>query len=714
LTFTLALIVAGAVPAGARTWTIQPDGLGDFPTIQDGVSASAGDTVLLLPGTYTGTGNREIQMGINRNVVLRSRDGAAATTIDCQGVGRGIHINEASRVVIEGLRIINGVADTGGGIYVYDFGGNPEVSIRDCILTGNTAVSGGAIAVSGDNGSQLVQIEFNTIRGNRATKGGGLYLGDTSFCRVANNVIVADTAVAVGGGVYATALAGGDLLHNAIVSNQAPNGAGIAIIGFAGMFSVANNWVGRNNHGGILFEPPKASPQGNVISANIGSGITVSYNQSVPPGDDILSGNTIVNELGPGIEIGGSAGAYRNMSISNTIFSSIQGPAVVFTGNPASAPTVTLTCNDFFPGYSQIPYGIDGGGNIFDDPLFCDPVADSTFTISWFSRCAAANSPCGTRIGAAPTACASPAPVPDPEISCPPFLVVPPLPYSQVILSGFSMTNTSTTNLSFAYSLSLSGPGILTQNGDPTSLVGTTPVLAPGQSFAPPAASVFLLNVSVNDQVRIAYFASTTGPLPDDSCSTFIQMELPVPAAIISFSADLVANVVRLSWEVGEQQPVSGFEILRKEVDADTPVRIGSQRLIAPTARHFDDRTARPGTSYEYSLIVLDGENRVRSAPVRITTQSVATELRQNYPNPFNPSTSIPLSIDRDSRVVLSVYDAAGRLVRTLLDGRLDAGNHVFTWDGRDSEGRKVSTGVYFYRMAAGHRRFMRKAVLLK
>lgn len=70
--------------------------------------------------------------------------------------------------------------------------------------------------------------------------------------------------------------------------------------------------------------------------------------------------------------------------------------------------------------------------------------------------------------------------------------------------------------------------------------------------------------------------------------------------------------------------------------------------------------------------------------------------LGANYPNPFNPSTTLPLSLPRDGRVELAVYDAAGRRVRTLLSGLLPAGEREAVWDGRDDAGRALASGTYF------------------
>jgi hypothetical protein len=89
--------------------------------------------------------------------------------------------------------------------------------------------------------------------------------------------------------------------------------------------------------------------------------------------------------------------------------------------------------------------------------------------------------------------------------------------------------------------------------------------------------------------------------------------------------------------------------------------------------------------------------------------------LEQGFPNPFNPSTRIRYRLPVRSRVELRAYDALGRLVRTLVDGDLDAGHHETVWNADH-----LSSGVYFVSMRARplgggpEWRATRRAVLLK
>jgi flagellar hook assembly protein FlgD len=88
--------------------------------------------------------------------------------------------------------------------------------------------------------------------------------------------------------------------------------------------------------------------------------------------------------------------------------------------------------------------------------------------------------------------------------------------------------------------------------------------------------------------------------------------------------------------------------------------------------------------------------------------------LSPNYPNPFNPVTTIEYSLSRPSNVRIDVFNGLGQRVRTLVDRVEAAGPHAITWDGTNTSGQAVSTGVYFYRFQAGDHVETRKMLLLK
>jgi flagellar hook assembly protein FlgD len=88
--------------------------------------------------------------------------------------------------------------------------------------------------------------------------------------------------------------------------------------------------------------------------------------------------------------------------------------------------------------------------------------------------------------------------------------------------------------------------------------------------------------------------------------------------------------------------------------------------------------------------------------------------LAQNHPNPFGSSTRIRFALPAANEVTLAVYDIAGRLVRTLAQGPMNAGDYALHWDGRDERGDDVTAGIYFYRLEGTGIDETRKMVLLR
>jgi hypothetical protein len=99
--------------------------------------------------------------------------------------------------------------------------------------------------------------------------------------------------------------------------------------------------------------------------------------------------------------------------------------------------------------------------------------------------------------------------------------------------------------------------------------------------------------------------------------------------------------------------------------------------------------------------------------PVESSTPS-SNSLAQNYPNPFNPSTTIKYSVKEKAHVSLKIYNVAGQLVRTLVNGDMNAGAYTETWNGRSNSGNTVSSGVYFYKLVTKNFSITKKMVLLK
>jgi len=95
------------------------------------------------------------------------------------------------------------------------------------------------------------------------------------------------------------------------------------------------------------------------------------------------------------------------------------------------------------------------------------------------------------------------------------------------------------------------------------------------------------------------------------------------------------------------------------------------------------------------------------------------TKIFHNYPNPFNPETWIPFQLREATDVQLNIYDIKGYLVQIIKLGRIPAGYYLskpraLHWDGRNSTGEKVSSGIYFYQFRAGKSVKTSKMVILR
>ncbi|GAB4371757.1 MAG: hypothetical protein Kow0042_14660 [Calditrichia bacterium] len=88
--------------------------------------------------------------------------------------------------------------------------------------------------------------------------------------------------------------------------------------------------------------------------------------------------------------------------------------------------------------------------------------------------------------------------------------------------------------------------------------------------------------------------------------------------------------------------------------------------------------------------------------------------LYPNYPNPFNPVTTIAFDLPEESNIKLEIYDITGRRIRILAEGHYPAGSHRVVWDGTDSRGHAVASGVYAYRLTTDTHVATRKLLLLK
>jgi len=88
--------------------------------------------------------------------------------------------------------------------------------------------------------------------------------------------------------------------------------------------------------------------------------------------------------------------------------------------------------------------------------------------------------------------------------------------------------------------------------------------------------------------------------------------------------------------------------------------------------------------------------------------------LYDNFPNPFNPTTQIAVDLPEAATTEITVWNIMGQRVATLYKGDLNAGHHTLNFDGRDSNGKQLTSGMYLYRVAAGKYNATKKMTLMK
>ena len=110
----------------------------------------------------------------------------------------------------------------------------------------------------------------------------------------------------------------------------------------------------------------------------------------------------------------------------------------------------------------------------------------------------------------------------------------------------------------------------------------------------------------------------------------------------------------------------------------------------------------------EYSVIRLGEGDYEEVTPI----QKIV--LSNNYPNPFNPNTIIYYSLPEEMKVDLSIYNIKGQKVKTIYKGKAGSGQHSVIWNGRDTNEKPVSSGIYFYKLKADSKELTRKMLLMK
>jgi hypothetical protein len=92
----------------------------------------------------------------------------------------------------------------------------------------------------------------------------------------------------------------------------------------------------------------------------------------------------------------------------------------------------------------------------------------------------------------------------------------------------------------------------------------------------------------------------------------------------------------------------------------------------------------------------------------------IPIKFLKNYPNPFNPTTTIMFEIGVAGKTQVDIYNIKGQKVKTLFDEEMETGQHSIIWNGKDSNNKNVSSGMYFYKISVNGKQKTKKMIMLK
>lgn len=198
-----------------------------------------------------------------------------------------------------------------------------------------------------------------------------------------------------------------------------------------------------------------------------------------------------------------------------------------------------------------------------------------------------------------------------------------------------------------------------------------------------------------------------------------------VPVELVSFTASVERNDVHLTWTTATETNNFGFDIESRFQGEHHWNKVafvqGQETSAEPVTYTYADMNLVPG-QYEYRLKQIDTDGAFEYSPIVTIAVGVPEKfaLQQNFPNPFNPSTLIQYQVagtgsDAESkRTILTIYNLLGREILTLVDRQQVPGFYSVTWDGRDKNGLRVTTGVYVYQLRSGGFVESKKMILVK
>jgi subtilisin family serine protease len=276
-------------------------------------------------------------------------------------------------------------------------------------------------------------------------------------------------------------------------------------------------------------------------------------------------------------------------------------------------------------------------------------------------------------------------------------------------------TGVMSTSLYYSYDGGANYDLIDNLSGNPGSYDWTVPNTPSTQCLV----QVYAYDAAANEgwDVSDAFFTIETAPIPYVWVSS-INLSLATKGPFTAAVAEV------LVWDQ-DNSPVFKAEVhshwtgLTTDSDAFFTKKDGvgsceSDKLRNPVGwwYYYVDDVVVPGYAFRSDIGETSDQIYAGGALARLAPADFS--VSQNYPNPFNPVTQFSIDLTTETHVNFVVYNVAGQVVRTLVDGILPAGSHTITWDGNNQAGESLSSGVYFYRVVAGTEILTRKMTMLK
>ncbi|GAB4379937.1 MAG: hypothetical protein Kow0042_29760 [Calditrichia bacterium] len=220
-------------------------------------------------------------------------------------------------------------------------------------------------------------------------------------------------------------------------------------------------------------------------------------------------------------------------------------------------------------------------------------------------------------------------------------------------------------------------------------------------------------------------------------CNSYPSLSIRESSGIkqhLYFNVELDDRIDKLSYSLPPLPPEGAFDARFMDnyrIDEDDEAFIQIQSSNYPISISISNLI--PKHEYQYFLVELkegrvvgqhllnEGNeitivdpnvNLLQLRKEKITPKEFA--LWQNFPNPFNPTTTIKYALASDTEVKLEIYNSLGQKVITLVSAKQKVGEYSIEWDGKNENGKQVSSGIFFYKLGAGKYNSIRKMLFLK